>query len=99
MRIRTALAVTALAATAVLGASGTALADDDHDRGWRAGFAYENLGGPAGITKAAGHGEGGHHDRGWHRGFAYENLGGPAGITHAAGYGAGSHDEHDNDDD
>ncbi|WP_344523993.1 hypothetical protein [Streptomyces rectiviolaceus] len=92
MRIRTALAATALAAAAVLGASGTALADDD--RGWQGGgFAFENLGGPAGITEGAGYGAGGHgghgHDRGWMGGFAFENLGGPAGITKVAGHGAG----------
>lgn len=91
MRIRTALAVTALTAAAVLGASGTALADDDHE-GMRAGFAYENLGGPAGITEAAGHFDS-NHDGGMRGGLAYENLGGPAGITDAAGHFEGNHDE------
>ncbi|MFI6087388.1 hypothetical protein [Streptomyces sp. NPDC051218] len=90
MRIRTALAVTALTAGAVLGASGTALADDD--QGWRAGFAYENVGGPAGITGAAGHGESS-DDNGWMAGFTYENVGGMAGITKATGHGAGHHED------
>ncbi|MGW0902669.1 hypothetical protein [Streptomyces sp. NPDC002853] len=92
MRIRTALAVTALTAAAVLGASGTALADDDHE-GMRAGFAYENLGGPAGITEAAGHFDGNHDGHGMRGAFAYENLGGPAGITEAAGHFEGNHDD------
>lgn len=92
MRIRTVLAATALAAAAVLGASGTALADDDHDNGWKGGFTYENLGGPDGITAATGHGEG-KHDNGWKGGFAFENLGGPDGITAAAGHGEGHHDD------
>ncbi|MGW7065833.1 hypothetical protein ACWGII_21915 [Streptomyces sp. NPDC054855] len=94
MRIRTALAVTALTAAAVLGASGTALADDDHEGG-RAGFAYENLGGPAGITEAAGHFDSDDHDGGMRGGFAYENLGGLAGITDAVGHFEGNH--HDDD--
>lgn len=96
MRIRTALAATALAAAAVLGAGGTALADDDHDGRWKGGVAFENVGGPAGITKGAGHFEGGHGDDdhdGWMRGFAFENVGGPAGITKGAAHGAGNHDD------
>ncbi|MGW6057860.1 hypothetical protein [Streptomyces sp. NPDC055189] len=90
MRIRTALAATALAAGAVLGASGTALANDDE--GWHGGYAYENLGGPAGITEGAGY-RSGDDDMGWKAGFAYENLGGPAGITKGAGHGEGGFDD------
>ncbi|MEV8314038.1 hypothetical protein AB0Q95_07665 [Streptomyces sp. NPDC059900] len=89
MRIRTALAVTALAAAALMGASGTALANDE---GYHGGFRYENLGGPAGITEAGGY-RSADDDRGWSAGFAYENLGGPAGITHAAGHGEGGFDD------
>ncbi|MEU3740300.1 MULTISPECIES: hypothetical protein [unclassified Streptomyces] len=95
MRIRTALAVTALTAAAVLGASGTALAHGDYDQG---SVAFENVGGPAGITEGAGHFAGGHdedgHGDGWKAGFAFENLGGPAGITKGAGYGAGFDGQH-----
>ena len=97
MRIRTALAATALAAAAVMGASGTALAHDDYDQGSEGSVAFENLGGPAGITEGAGHFAGGHddgHDGDWKAGFAFENLGGAAGITHGAGYAAGGFDGH-----
>ncbi|GAA1893289.1 hypothetical protein GCM10009837_14130 [Streptomyces durmitorensis] len=90
MRIRTVLAATALAAAAVLGAGGTALANEEG--GMQGGFAFENLGGAAGITEGAGHGEGG-YDKGMQAGgFAFENLGGPAGITKGAGYHAGGFD-------
>ncbi|MFF1696636.1 hypothetical protein ACFVXC_24005 [Streptomyces sp. NPDC058257] len=101
MRIRTALAATALAAAAVMGASGTALAHDDYDQGSEGRVAFENLGGAAGITEGAGHFAGGHdddghddHDGDWKAGFAFENLGGPAGISHGAGYAQGSFDGH-----
>ncbi|MEV2251284.1 hypothetical protein AB0I94_12000 [Streptomyces sp. NPDC050147] len=110
MRIRTAFAVTALTAAAVLGASGTALADNDDDL--RGGFAYENLGGHDGITGAAGHFESddnGHdngydngHDDDLRGGFTYENLGGHDGITKATGYCEGNddngHDDNGHDD-
>ncbi|MFC8129203.1 hypothetical protein [Streptomyces sp. NPDC057302] len=98
MRIRTALAVTALTAAAMLGASGTALAHDDDRGGWQGSVAFENLGGPAGITEGAGHGEGG-YDKGMQGGsFAFENLGGPAGITKGAGHHAGGYDDRYNGD-
>jgi hypothetical protein len=96
MRIRTALAVTALAAATVLGAGGTALAHNDDDMGYQGGFTYENLGGPAGITEATGHRSEGGYDRDGHGGsvaFAYQNLGDAAGITKAAGHGEGNFDE------
>ncbi|MFJ8821777.1 hypothetical protein ACIREE_08325 [Streptomyces sp. NPDC102467] len=92
MRIRTAVAVTALAAAAVLGASGTALAHDDADYGSQSAYGYENLGGPAGITKAGAFHSEGDHDNGWAAGFRYENLGGPSGITKASGWSEGDHD-------
>ncbi|MFJ9035452.1 hypothetical protein ACIRF8_02495 [Streptomyces sp. NPDC102406] len=96
MRIRTALAATALAAAAVMGASGTALAHDDNDHGWEAGYAYQNLGGPTGITRFAAYGEGDGGEHGgrhfWEAG--YENLGGPAGITGGYGRGAGDDGDH-----
>jgi hypothetical protein len=92
VRIRTALAVTALAAAAVLGASGTALAHDD-DHGGHSAYRFENLGGPAGITHgAAVHGDGDDDGHGWESGFFFENLGGPAGITKVAGYSEGDDD-------
>ncbi|WP_066950643.1 hypothetical protein [Streptomyces lushanensis] len=62
MRIRTVLATTALAAAALLGGAGSALACGDHDEATVAagGFHTEgaaghfhNLGGPAGITQGA----------------------------------------------
>ncbi|WP_046501593.1 hypothetical protein [Streptomyces odonnellii] len=70
MRIRTALAATALAATALLGGAGSALACEGHDATVAAsGFHkeggvgyYENLGGPAGITHA---GSASHKAGGW----------------------------------
>ncbi|MFH8484051.1 hypothetical protein [Streptomyces longisporoflavus] len=92
MRIRTALAVTALAAAALMGASGTALANDDDDRGYHGGFAYENLGGPAGITEGRVY-RSDDDDRGWSSRLAYENLGGPAGITQVSGHGEGGFDD------
>ncbi|MFD7899493.1 MULTISPECIES: hypothetical protein [unclassified Streptomyces] len=62
MRIRTALAATALAAAALLGGAGSALACEGHDdatvaaggfhKEGAAGY-YHNLGGPAGITEGA----------------------------------------------
>ncbi|MEV7681353.1 hypothetical protein ACFRR7_31970 [Streptomyces sp. NPDC056909] len=62
MRIRTALATTALAAAALLGGAGSAFACEGHDSASVAagGFQkeggtgyYHNLGGPAGITEGA----------------------------------------------
>ncbi|MEU7109471.1 hypothetical protein ABZ951_31155 [Streptomyces sp. NPDC046215] len=67
MRIRTALAATTLAALAVLGGAGAALADGGHDKGdWEGSYRFENLGGPYGITEGSGtRGDSGHGHNGY----------------------------------